>query len=85
METEIYCKTIKKTSQLVEQIRGEFRAWNEAEPDFDEGFLDDDMVESYLAYLVDYVHKDDWYVIEDRPEVLARREKNEGTISDNPE
>jgi len=67
-EQSAYCKEIKRTSLLVEQIKKEFAQWKSEEPDFDEDFFDEDAVESYLQYLVGYVHKDDWYVIEDRPE-----------------
>lgn len=51
---------------LVEQIKKEFAQWKSEEPDFDEDFFDEEAVESYLQYLVGYVHKNDWYVIEDR-------------------
>ena len=61
-----YCKEIKRTSLLVEQIEREFAQWKSEEPDFDEDFFDEEVIESYLQYLVGYVHKNDWYVIEDR-------------------
>ena len=67
-ENSAYCKEIKRTSLLVEQIKKEFAQWKSEEQDFDEDFFDEEAVESYLQYLVGYVHKNDWYVIEDRPE-----------------
>ena len=65
----VYCKEVKRTSLLVEQIKKEFAQWKSEEPDFDEDFFDEDAVESYLQYLVGYIHKDDWLVIEDRPDM----------------
>jgi hypothetical protein len=64
----VYCKEVKKTSLLVEQIKNNFAQWQTEEKDFDEDFFDEETVESYLQYLVGYVHKDDWFVIEDRPD-----------------
>ena len=51
-EQSAYCKEIKRTSLLVEQIKKEFAQWKSEEPDFDEDFFDEDAVESYLQYLL---------------------------------
>lgn len=67
-----YCKEIKRTSLLVEQIRKDFAKWKVEQPDLDDDFFDDDAVDSYLQYIAGYVHKDDWYVIEDRPEKVNK-------------
>lgn len=79
-DRNVYCKEIKRASLLVEQIENEFAQWKSEEPDFDDDFFDDEAVESYLQFLVGYVHKDDWYVVEDRPEKQKRELYGKGII-----
>lgn len=70
-----YCKEVKRASLLVKQIKRQFDQWKVEQPDIDDDFFDDDTIDSYLQYIVGCVHKDDWYVIEDRPEKLKENAK----------
>ncbi len=76
--SEVYCKQLKRASAIVEEIRSEIEELKK-NPDIDEGFFDEDYIESYLQFLVGYVHEKDWLVIEDRPEKLGG-ESDEGAV-----
>ena len=78
MNEKIYCKQVKRTSSIVEQIKGEIEELRK-NPDIDNDFFDDDYIESYLQFLVGYIHKNDWLVIEDRPDKQGG-ENDEGTV-----
>ncbi len=69
MNEQIFCKQLMRTSLIVEQIKGEIEELKMNE-DLDIDYFDEDYIESYLQFLVGYVHKGDWLVIEDRPEKL---------------
>ena len=73
MNEQLYCKQVKRTSLIVEQIRSDIKELKLSD-DLDNDFFDEDYIESYLQFLVGYVHKSDWLVIEDRPEKLGGRE-----------
>lgn len=60
-------KTIKKKSGLLEQIRHELKAWEEYDPDIDEGYFDESDVWSFYWFLLER-HKDEWSVIDDLEE-----------------
>ena len=57
-------KEIKKKSELLEQIRHDLKAWEECEPDFDEGYFDESDVWSFYEFLFER-HRDEWTVIDD--------------------
>ena len=78
MNEQIYCKQVKRTSLIVEQIRNDIEELKLNE-DFDNDFFDEDYIESYLQFLVGYVHENDWLVIEDRPEKLGGK-NDEGVV-----
>ena len=63
---------------IVEQIRNDIEELKLNE-DFDNDFFDEDYIESYLQFLVGYVHENDWLVIEDRPEKLGGK-NDEGEV-----
>lgn len=56
-------ETVRK-SELLEQIRLDLKAWEEAEPDFDDNYFDESDVISYYEFLVDR-YRDEWIVIDD--------------------
>ena len=78
MNEQIYCKQVKRTSLIVEQIRNDIEELKLNE-DFDNDFFDEDYIESYLQFLIGYVHENDWLVIEDRPEKQGGK-KDEGVV-----
>ena len=53
-----------KKSELIEQIREDFKLWEEMSPDIDEGYFDEEDVQSYLNFLIERYH-DEWVVIDD--------------------
>ena len=42
-----------KKSELIEQIREDFKLWEEMSPDIDEGYFDEEDVQSYLNFLIE--------------------------------
>ena len=56
-----------KKSELIEQIREDFKLWEEMSPDIDEGYFDGEDVQSYLNFLIERYH-DEWVVIDDTQE-----------------
>ena len=58
---------IIKKSELIEQIREDFKLWEEMSPDIDEGYFDVEDVQSYLNFLIERYH-DVWVVIDDTQE-----------------
>ena len=62
-----------KKSELIEQIREDFKLWEEMSPDIDEGYFDEEDVQSYLNFLIERYH-DEWVVIDvRRKEVMYER------------
>lgn len=57
-------KEIVRKSELLEQIRLDLKAWEEAEPDFDDNYFDESDVISYYEFLVDR-YRNEWIVIDD--------------------
>ena len=45
-------KEIVRKSELLAQIRADLKAWEEAEPDFDDNYFDESDVISYYEFLV---------------------------------
>lgn len=64
---KIGCRVVKRSSELVKEIREDFRSIVDGNPDIDRDFYDDNAVESYLNFLVE-LHINDWLVIDDRYE-----------------
>ena len=58
---------IIKKSELIEQIREDFKLWEEMSQDIDEGYFDEEDVQSYLNFLIERYH-DEWVVIDDTQE-----------------
>ena len=58
---------VKRSSELVKEIREDFHSIVDGNPDIDRDFYDDNAVESYLNFLVE-LHINDWLVIDDRYE-----------------
>lgn len=56
-----------KKSELIEQIREDFKLWEEMSPDIDKGYFDEEDVQSYLNFLIERYH-DEWIVIDDTQE-----------------
>ena len=56
-----------KKSELIEQIREDFKLWEEMSPDIDEGYFDVEDVQSYLNFLIERHHAE-WIVIDDTQE-----------------
>lgn len=56
-----------KKSELIEQIREDFKPWEEMSPDIDKGYFDEEDVQSYLNFLIERYH-DEWIVIDDTQE-----------------
>ena len=52
-----------KKSELIEQIREDFKLWEEMSPDIDKGYFDEEDVQSYLNFLIERYH-DEWIVID---------------------
>ena len=60
-------KEIVRKSELLAQIRADLKAWEEAEPDFDDNYFDESDVISYYEFLVNK-SRDEWGIIEDTRE-----------------
>ena len=56
-----------KKSELIKQIREDFKLWEEMSPDIDKGYFDEEDVQSYLNFLIERYH-DEWIVIDDTQE-----------------
>lgn len=56
---------IKRKSELMEQIRNEFKILQTLQPDFDNDFFDDESILSYMHFLAD---KYNWLIIDDTEE-----------------
>ena len=57
-------KEIVRKSELLAQIRADLKAWEEAEPDFDDNYFDESDVISYYEFLVNK-YQDEWVIIDD--------------------
>ena len=60
-------KEIVRKSELLAQIRADLKAWEEAEPDFDDNYFDESDVISYYEFLVNK-YRDEWVIIDDTGE-----------------
>ncbi len=60
-------KEIVRKSELLAQIRADLKAWEEAEPDFDDNYFDESDVISYYEFLVNK-YRDEWVIIDDARE-----------------
>ena len=60
-------KEIVRKSELLAQIRADLKAWEEAEPDFDDNYFDEPDVMSYYEFLTDR-YRDEWIIIDDTKE-----------------
>lgn len=60
-------KGIVRKSELLAQIRADLKAWEEAEPDFDDNYFDESDVISYYEFLVNK-YRDEWVIIDDTRE-----------------
>lgn len=60
-------KEIVRKSELLVQIRADLKAWEEAEPDFDDNYFDESDVISYYEFLVNK-YRDEWGIIDDTRE-----------------
>lgn len=60
-------KEIVRKSELLAQIRADLKAWEEAEPDFDNNYFDESDVISYYEFLVNK-YRDEWVIIDDTRE-----------------
>lgn len=60
-------KEIVRKSELLAQIRADLKAWEEAEPDFDDSYFDESDVISYYEFLVNK-YRDEWVIIDDTRE-----------------
>ena len=58
---------INKKSELIEQSREDYKLLEEMTPDIDEGYFDEEDVQSYLNFLIERYH-DEWIVIDDTQE-----------------
>ena len=56
-----------RKSELLAQIRADLKAWEEAEPDFDDNYFDESDVMSYYEFLTDR-YRDEWIIIDDTKE-----------------
>ena len=56
-----------KNSELIEQIREDFKLLEKMSPDIDEGYFDEEDVQSYLNFLIERHHAE-WIVIDDTQE-----------------
>lgn len=68
-------KEIVRKSELLAQIRTDLKAWEEAEPDFDDNYFDESDVMSYYEFLTDR-YRDEWIIIDDTEEGGS----DEGTV-----
>lgn len=68
-------KEIVRKSELLAQIRTDLKAWEEAEPDFDDNYFDESDVISYYEFLTDR-YRDEWIIIDDTREEGS----DEGTV-----
>ena len=57
-------KEIVRKSELLAQIRADLKAWEKAEPDFDDNDFDESDVISYYDFLVNK-YQDEWVIIDD--------------------
>ena len=57
-------KEIVRKSELLAQIRADLKAWEKAEPDFDDNYFDESDVISYYDFLVNK-YQDEWVLIDD--------------------
>ena len=57
-------KEIVRKSELLAQIRADLKAWEKAEPDFDDHYFDESDVISYYDFLVNK-YQDEWVIIDD--------------------
>ena len=60
-------KEIVRKSELLAQIRADLKAWESAEPDFDDKYFDESDVISYYEFLVN-TYRDEWVIIDDTGE-----------------
>ena len=60
-------KEIVRKSELLAQIRADLKAWEKAEPDFDDNYFDESDVISYYEFLVNK-YRDEWVIIDDTGE-----------------
>lgn len=60
-------KEIVRKSELLAQIRADLKAWEEAEPDFDDNYFDESDVISYYEFQVNK-YRDEWVIIDDTRE-----------------
>ena len=60
-------KEIVRKSELLAQIRADLKAWEEAEPDFDDNYFDESDGMSYYEFLTDR-YRDEWIIIDDTKE-----------------
>ena len=60
-------KEIVRKSELLARIRADLKAWEEAEPDFDDNYFDESDVMSYYEFLTDR-YRDEWIIIDDTKE-----------------
>ena len=60
-------KEIVRKSELLAQIRADLKAWEEAEPDFDDNYFDESDVISYYEFLVNK-YRVEWGIIDDTRE-----------------
>ena len=60
-------KEIVRKSELLAQIRADLKAWEKAEPDFDDNYFDESDVMSYYEFLTDR-YRDEWIIIDDTKE-----------------
>ena len=60
-------KEIVRKSELLAQIRADLKAWEEAEPDFDDNYFDESDVISYYEFLVNK-YRDEWGISDDTRE-----------------
>ena len=60
-------KEIVRKFELLAQIRADLKAWEEAEPDFDDNYFDESDVISYYEFLVNK-YRDEWVIIDDTGE-----------------
>ena len=60
-------KEIVRKSELLAQVRADLKAWEEAEPDFDDNYFDESDVISYYEFLVNK-YRDEWVIIDDTGE-----------------
>ena len=60
-------KEIVRKSELLAQIRAGLKAWEEAEPDFDDNYFDESDVISYYEFRANK-YRDGWIIIDDTRE-----------------